>query len=236
MKAMKNINGVGNISFCTLIFVLLFGVSTVAAESLSSPNYKIDSNFGGSFGGSTASTNYKMSAVGGEAIVGNGASGSYKLTSADFVDNAPSLQVSIPIEDVIFGSITSGTSQTEDFNIDIDTVAPAYSLTVQQNHNLQTGNASASIPSVSGTTATPLIWSEGSTVGLGYSIAAAPLLLSKWGSGTKFAALPNTATTFYDGTGNGQEAITMRLRLDVAGQQVADSYSSQVTISGTITP
>lgn len=66
--------------------LLGFGVSSVGAETITSPSYKINGNLGGSFGGQTNSTNYKMTAIGGEAIVGSGSSGSYiidqQLTNA----------------------------------------------------------------------------------------------------------------------------------------------------------
>lgn len=218
------------------VIVALLCVSTATAARLTSPNYQLDSNLDGSFGGATSSTSYKMTSTGGEPIVGNGASGSYKLTPGDVDDSAPYLLLSIPDDNVVFSSVTSGTSQVEDFNVNVDTNAAEYSLSLNQNHDLQTDDASASIAGVPGDTATPLSWVEGTTTGLGYSIASAPLLLSKWSSGTKFAAIPNSATTFYDGTGSAAEVIGMRLRLDVTEQQKASDYSNLITISGTMTP
>jgi len=53
--------------------------TAVGAAVLTSPNYKLNTNIGGTFGGNESSTSYKMSTVGGEAVVGNGTSGSYKL-------------------------------------------------------------------------------------------------------------------------------------------------------------
>lgn len=70
-------------------------MSSVAADRLTSPNYRLDGNAGATFGGQTSSTNYKMTTVGGEAVVGNGASGSYKLGQGYGIQSAPSLQLSL---------------------------------------------------------------------------------------------------------------------------------------------
>lgn len=58
--------------------VLLFA-SAAQADILTSPNFKINGNIDGNFGGQGVSTNYKMSSIGGEAVAGNGQSGSYIL-------------------------------------------------------------------------------------------------------------------------------------------------------------
>jgi hypothetical protein len=230
-----------------VILAGIWGASSATAARLTSPSYQLDSNFNGSFGGATSSTSYKMTSTGGESIVGNGASGSYKITQGS--DNiAPFLTVGIPATNVFFGSITSGASQVQDFDVVAESNTPSYNLSIQQDHNLQITDASATIPSVSGTTASPLSWSEGTTTGLGYSVASAPVLQTKWATGTKFAAIPTSAITFYDGTGGAPDTISMRLRLGVSSpismrlrlgvssQQKAGDYSNLVTISGTITP
>lgn len=84
----------GSIFIGTLAVVLVFCASTVMAETITSPSYKIDGNMGGSFGGQTSSTSYKMSAIGGEAIVGNGASGSYMIDQQD-APTTPSMQLGV---------------------------------------------------------------------------------------------------------------------------------------------
>lgn len=235
-KDMECIAKIGRVVVAVIVTLGLFGISPAIAARVTSPNYQIDVNLDGSFGGATESGNYKMTSTGGESIVGNGASGSYKLTPGEVDSASPYLLLSIPDENVAFGSVTSGTSLVEDFSVNAETNATDYSLSIDQNHDLQTGDASASIPSAPGTTVTPLSWVEGTTTGLGYSIAAAPLLLSKWSAGTKFAAIPNSATTFYDGEGGAPDTITMRLRLDVTEQQKASDYTNLITISGTMTP
>lgn len=225
---------VGRIFIGTAGVVLFFGVSTATAARLTSPNYQLNTNLDSSFGGEIGSTNYTMTSTGGEAIVGNGASGSYKLTQS-IDSSAPSIQVGIASDDVVLGTVTSGTSNQADVGVNVLTTADGYSLSIQQDHDLRTADAATTIPAISASTALPESWNEGTTIGLGYSIAAAPLLDTKWGSGGNFAALPGSATTFYDGTGSNDD-LTLRLRLDVSSQQLASSYSNTVTITGTMTP
>jgi hypothetical protein len=88
----------GKIGIATLsLGMIVFGVgaATVSAETVTSPSYRVDGNFGGSFGGQTTSANYKMSAIGGEAIVGDGASGSYMLDQQQTSTAAPTMQLTV---------------------------------------------------------------------------------------------------------------------------------------------
>lgn len=210
-------------------------VTAVSAARLQSPSYEIDTNIGGNFSGRTSSSSYQMESIGGEAIVGNGAGGSYMLTQdASSASPAASLEVSLPAAGVALGVVNSGVSQSADFDIGVQSTS-AYSLSIEQDGNLQTAGGVQSIPAIAGTTAAPEAWSEGTTIGLGYSVVAAPLLASKWGSGANFAALPSPAIAFYDGA-SGTHTISMRLRLGVTPQQVAGTYTNLVTVSGVTTP
>jgi hypothetical protein len=74
---------------------LFFCVSTVAAARITSPNYQVDGNLGGSFGGEANSSSYRMTAVGGEAVVGNGASGSYLLDQQDAGSEVKTMQLGV---------------------------------------------------------------------------------------------------------------------------------------------
>lgn len=95
IEEMRGLRNIGY--FLATVGVILFGAgaSSVAAETVSSPSYRIDGNFGGSFGGQTTSTNYKMSAIGGEAIVGNGASGSYMIDQQQTSTATPNMQLTV---------------------------------------------------------------------------------------------------------------------------------------------
>lgn len=66
-----------------VFLALILSMWPVASQAavLSSPNFRLDPNVAGTFGGQTSSPNYKLTDVGGETAVGSGSSGSYKLTS-----------------------------------------------------------------------------------------------------------------------------------------------------------
>lgn len=136
------------------------------------------------------------------------------------------------------GTITPGTSNQINFDNFVKTDASAYTLSINQDHDLQSG--ATTISPVSGSIASPVSWSEGSTKGLGFSLYGtnATAIPGKWSSGTSFAALPGSATTFYTRSGvpTGTDYLNMRLRLDTTLSQLAASYSNQMTITGTITP
>jgi hypothetical protein len=95
MEVMRKADRIGISVLGALVTVLLLGVSDATADRLTSPNYQIDSNLDGSFGGTTGSSSYKMTATGGESIVGNGASGSYMLDRRVVGTGVESMQLAV---------------------------------------------------------------------------------------------------------------------------------------------
>ncbi len=137
------------------------------------------------------------------------------------------------------GSVTPGTSQTATFDSIVQTSAGGYTLAINQNNNLTNGGNT--IPAVSGSIASPVTWSEGSTKGLGFTLYGtnATAIPGTWSSGAAYAAIPGSATSFYtrsNYTGGAKDILNMRLRLDISSPQVAGNYSNQMTITGTMTP
>lgn len=119
----------------------------------------------------------------------------------------------------------------------VRTNSPNYTIGVQQDHDLQSG--ATTIPAIGGSIASPATWSEGATRGFGFTLTAAPVLDAKWGSGSKYAALPTSVSTFYSGTGNVNktaEAVSLQLRLHPADAQTPGTYTNSVTYTGTMTP
>ena len=92
---MNHLGSLFRITMSAMIIAGLFYGSTVFAETITSPSYKINGNFGGSFGGQTSSTSYTMSAIGGEAIVGNGSSGSYMIDQQQASASAQTMQLGV---------------------------------------------------------------------------------------------------------------------------------------------
>ena len=137
------------------------------------------------------------------------------------------------------GAITPGVSQTSAFDSIVQTSAGGYTLAINQNNNLTSGGNT--IPAVSGSIASPVTWSEGSTKGLGFTLYGtnATAIPGSWGSGGAYAALPASATSFYtrsNYTGGAKDVLNMRLRLDTQTSQATGNYTNQMTITGTMTP
>lgn len=139
----------------------------------------------------------------------------------------------------LYLNVTPGTSQTTAFDAVVQTSAPGYTLAINQDHALTSG--SYTIPSVGGSIASPLAWNEGSTKGLGFTLYGtnATAIPGTWTSGSSYAAIPASSTSFYTRTGytgGTKDTLNMRVRLDVASSQPTASYSNQMTITGTMTP
>jgi hypothetical protein len=141
---------------------------------------------------------------------------------------------------VALGTIMPGVSNTVLSDVIIRTDAGSYTLAINQDHDLTSG--SNTIAAVSGSIASPVAWSEGTTKGLGFTLAAtnATAISGIWNSGSSYAAFPGSSTTFYTRTGlqSSADYLTLRLRADVASNQATTlaPYSNTITITGTITP
>ena len=86
---------VGRYVLGVLMAMLFLGISTATAARITSPNYQIDGNLGGTFGGDASSSSYKMTTLGGEAIIGAGSSGSYILDQQQSSSSAQTMQLGV---------------------------------------------------------------------------------------------------------------------------------------------
>lgn len=139
------------------------------------------------------------------------------------------------------GTIIPGFSNSVLSDIVVQTDAPGYTLAISQDHNLSDGTNT--IPAISsGTIASPVVWSEGTTKGLGFSLSAtnATPLAASWNAGNSYAVLPGTATTMYTRTGtqSSRDYVTMKLRADVPMSQPSSAtpYTNLITLTGTMAP
>ncbi len=231
----------GGILLASVIAIL--GVSLpVAADSLSSTNYKIDTSVAAPIGGMPGSTNYKMTAIGGgEASIGSQSSTSYKVSHGYVAQLVQSIQLSIVENPVALGTVTPGASNTATLTSQIFTDAPGYNLDISQNNDLTNGGNT--IPAISsGTIASPATWTEGTTKGLGVTLTTCPgSCPGKWGTAGsyKYAAIPGTATTIFTRSGFSggvQDSLVMQPRLDAIVSQPEGLYSNTVTITVTTIP
>lgn len=135
--------------------------------------------------------------------------------------------------------VTPGTSTTTTYDAVVQTDAPGYSLALNQNNDLTAG--AYTIGGVSGSIASPVVWNEGVTKGLGFTLYGtnATGLPGTWNSGNSYAAIPGTATTMYNRTGftgGAKDVLNMRLRLDVDLSKPDGDYTNQMTLTGTMMP
>lgn len=211
------------------------------AERYVSPNYTIDASVGNSFGGENNAANYRLTSSGGESIVGNGQGGSYKLTQGYVSQLEKAIQISVQPSTVDFGGeIIAGNSRQATSTIEILTDAPNYTIGLAQNNDLT--SSTNSIPAVAlGTIGSPVNWSEGTTIGLGFTLVStnATAIPAKWNGGAAYARLPAASTMMYARsgyTGGGVDTLTLRYRIDVDSAQLAGAYANIVTYTGVVAP
>lgn len=154
--------------------------------------------------------------------------------TADYTAGASGVRAGIGL-----GKVVPGVSNTVNYDAIVTSPQTGYSLSVSQNHDLQSG--AATVPAVSGTIASPVAWTEGTTKGLGFTLVSSTggSLPAQWNSGASYAAFPTTSTSFYTrtgSTGTTGDVLTMRLRSDVSTAQAAGTYQNTVTYTATTTP
>ena len=239
MKQRENSRGIW-IALSALFLEPTLFASQASADRFTSPSYTIDaSSVGSSISGTQDSTSYRLVSSGGESVIGNAAGGSYKLTQGYVAQLEQSIQLTMSNGTLNFGTQTPGVSATVDFSASVVTDAPGYTLSVNQDNDLTSGGNT--IPAVSGSIASPVTWSEGSTKGLGFSMVStnATAIDGKWSAGAAYAAFPGSAASFYTRTGfsgGATDTHALRLRLDTATNQPTGAYSNTVTWTGTVTP
>ncbi len=117
------------------------------------------------------------------------------------------------------------------------TNATSYSLAINQDHNLQKG--SDTIAAISGSIASPVAWSNGTTKGFGFTVNSSPTVYGSWSNGTNFAAVPGASTAFYvrnSPTSGVKEAVGLIFKADTTFANPAGLYQNTVTVTGTVSP
>jgi hypothetical protein len=134
------------------------------------------------------------------------------------------------------GALT-GPSATSTADAIVRTNSAAYGLSVQQDHDLQSG--ANTIPAVGGSIAAPMTWAEGVTEGFGFTVTGAPTLDAKWGTGSKYAAFPSSVTSFYNTASHNSaqvDVVNLQMRLDVSNAQTSGAYANTIVYTGTTLP
>ena len=104
------------------------------------------------------------------------------------------------VSGISLGTITAGASETASIDVAVKANVTGYSLAINQDHDLQSGGNT--VPAISSPIASPATWSEGATKGLGFTMYDGPTVPAAWSAGSKYAAIPGSATSFYTQTGH----------------------------------
>lgn len=222
-----------------LSLVGIGGIWSAHAASFNSSNFSINGNLGDSAAGGQSSTSYQLTSAAGESIAGKSSSTSYKLGQGYIATLEQSLELTVSPGTASLGSLTPGTPSSTDLTATIRTDAPGYGIAAAQNAPFQSG--ADIISGVSGSIASPVTWSNGTTKGLGFSLvsSSATPIDGKWSVGGAFAAFPGSATTIYNRTGytgGTDDTLTIRIKIDITASQPVGSYSNQAIWTGTTTP
>lgn len=146
---------------------------------------------------------------------------------------------------VVYLSVTPGTPAEDSVILVPLSGSSSYQLAINQDNNLTRVASTETIPSVTngGTISTPVAWASGTTKGLGFSVGGFYTMTpdSKWGTSPNlnYAALPNSATTFYTRTGapvGVAERMKLSFSLDTDLTVVADTYKNNITYTATNLP
>lgn len=140
--------------------------------------------------------------------------------------------------------VVPGISQNAELDMAVVTDAGGYNAAISQNANLTHTDTTTTINALAGgSIASPTLWDEGTTKGLGFTVTGGLNLdTGHWGTGPvnyKYAAIPGTPTTFFSRTGlsGGQKELTnLQFKLDVPTSQKAGQYSNIVTVTATAKP
>lgn len=138
-------------------------------------------------------------------------------------------------------NVTPGQSQTSSVDAVVKTDAGGYDLYVQRPKPLTHTDGTTTIPDITGSIGSPILWSEGSTKGFGFTVTNFFGTDTNWGTNPnyKYAALPSAATDFHsrDGLSGGvNETTTMQYRVDTLPSQKQGTYSTTVIYTATIKP
>ncbi len=224
-----------------IALAVLIGLPAAAgAFSASSPSYRLDDATLNSFGGTATSPDYALTSSGGEPFIGPGVSESYRFNAGYVASLEHSITLALDATAQTIPPVSSGSSETAETTASVYTDAAGYTLGVRQDGDLTHEDDTTTIPGISDTIASPGPWSEGTTVGFGFTLTAGTSLDPKWGTTPNFeyAAFPSSNTIIHNKPGyvNAYDDTTLQYRLDVDPAQLPGAYSADITFSAVVVP
>ncbi len=221
--------------------ILIAGLSLIpaAVSAIESTNYGIPQYQLPTAGGTSSSSNFGLRGTSGP-IVGVADSTNYSLDTGFPAVTGVVISLSLDSATVDLGALAPGSPVTGTTTSTVATDSSAgYLLALQKDRLMTHTDATTTIPDFSGTIATPATYTDGVDTGFGFTVSAGTAIESKWGSGTKFAAIPTqTKTTYHTliSSISAPNTTTITYKLDAAGGQKAGSYSTSVAIFATPLP
>ena len=228
-RVMKNIL----IILLSSAFCLMFIQSALALSSTNygDPQYQIPD-----IGGKASSEHYILDATGGP-ILGVASSSNYGLDTGFPSVTGGTITVAVNASSVDLGDLNPGTPVTGQTTVTVSTDSSAgYIVAIEKNQLLTHSNLSNTIADISGTIASPAVWSG---TGFGFTVSSATNLEAKWGSGSNYALIPTqTATTYHTTLQaiNAPDDTVIDYKLDTTSTQLVGDYSTIVAISATVLP
>ncbi len=214
------------------LIILLFGSAVVEAR-MQSANYQINADVVSAGGVLSSSADFGLEDTVGESVIGTGSSVNYVLKDGFWQMVNTYLIFTIDADTVNFGALTPGTPLTAQNILTVLTDSwNGYTLSISKNHRLRHTDGSTEIPDHNGTIAVPLAWSAPNNLGLGFTVSAGTGVDSKWGGGSKFAAVPTgTSEVFHtrDGYRSSADQTVVDYKLDVPATQKSGVYAAVVT-------
>ncbi len=222
-----------NVQICAIIICLLSALTQNVSARMSSATYQINADIISAGGTLGTSTHYTLNdTVAETSAVGLGSSTNYILKDGFWHMVNTYVHFSVDSTLVDLGTLTPGAPVTGQNTLSVTTDAwNGYTLSIEKNHKLLHANNIDQIQDHNGAITTPLTWSSPNDQGLGFSVISGTNVDAKWGSGTKFAAIPDTTTVFHEKTGykSSADLTTIGYKIDVPVTQRSGDYSAIVT-------
>lgn len=214
----------------TILLALALLALPTATQALESPSYSIPQFSFLNLGARASSTNYRALNASGP-IVGVASSTNFDLDTGFPAVTGSVINLVLNDDSVGLGTLSPGTPRDGSTSLTVTTDSPAgYTLAIEKEHLLLNADGVATIPDWTGTIATPTNYTG---TGLGFSVSAGTSLAAKWGSGTKFAAIPTGNPIVFHSlvqSINAPDQTTVTYKLDIpSAPTVAGSYETTVS-------
>lgn len=229
-----------NIAVLLFIPAFLFPIRIFAA--MRSANYVIETDAISTLGGGSSSGAYQLELSLLSFAAGQSKSASYGEISSLLGQVNTFLTLSLSTNSVSFGDLLPQEPASSGLTISaLSDAWNGYVLQVSEDNKLTHTDSVTTINDITADILSPQPWSG---TGLGFTVSSATCLNAKWGSGTKYAAIPTASTQFhstkrddgatcpgYQPPSAGNDETALVLKVAPGDNQKAGVYANTVTIT-----